>query len=202
MVLLILGALSITLSSTLPNALQAQEVSEDEPIFRRFQLSRKVRKSWQAVFEIPVALRPQSDDNAEIIKNFGFNYVSSFRPNNRWYLSRSLGISKMEWISSDPNVRRVKVRTFDMTFLVNRVFDGLLVTSFGAGLGLMDGLVEFAEPGGFSERLEPFIPIQFGLAVRLGDTFQLGLKVSHFPFFRQEPVIATTRVLIGVGFSY
>lgn len=181
---------------------QAQEMGEEETIFRRFQLTRKVRKTEQKLFEIPVALHPQSDSDARIKKNFGFNYISSGRPDNRWYVSSSIGISKMEWEPSDPNINLVKLRTFDWSFLVNRLFSGWLVYSFGLGLGIMDGLIVYAEPGQFSERLEPFIPIHLGLGARLGDTVQVGLKLSHFPFFRQKPAIATTRLLFGIGFSY
>lgn len=186
----------------LPFRAAAQEKESQESIFQRFALSRKVPKIGQRLFEFPVALHPQTDSNAEINKNLGFNYISSGRPDNRWYLSSSLGFSKMEWVPSDPNIDLVKVRTFDWSFLVNRLSAGWLVTTFGLGIGLMDGLVKHAEPGRFSERLEPFIPVHFGLAARLGNTVQVGLKVVHFPFFRQNPVIGTTRLLVGLGFSY
>lgn len=196
------GAATLIVICVLPLQTLAQEMGKEETIFRRFQLSRKVPKTVQKLFEIPVALRPQSDSDAEIKKNFGINYVTSGRPDNRWYISSSVGISKMEWEPSDPNVDLVKLRTFDWSFLVNRLYSGWLVASFGLGLGIMDGFVQFSETGQFSERLEPFIPIHFGLAARLGGTLQVGLKLSHFPFFRQTPAIATTRLLVGIGFSY
>lgn len=185
-----------------PQEPAAQDAGTDQPIFRRFALTRKTSKIAQRLFEIPMSLHPQSDPDAEINKNLGFNYVSSGRPDNRWYISSSLGFSKMEWEPSDPNVDLVKLRTFDLTFLVNRLFGGWMVTSFGLGLGVMDGLVVFSQPGSFSERLEPFIPVHIGLGARLGSTLQLGLKVTHFPFFRQHPVIASTRILLGIGYNY
>ena len=186
----------------LPCQASAQDTESQESIFQRFALSRKVPKIGQRLFEFPVALHPQTDSNAEIKKNLGFNYISSGRPDSRWYLSSSLGFSKMEWMPSDPNIDLVKVRTFDWSFLVNRLSAGWMVTTFGLGIGVMDGLVNYAEPGKFSERLELFIPVHFGLAARLGATVQVGLKVVHFPFFRQNPVIGTTRLLVGLGYSY
>ncbi len=185
-----------------PGPASSQETGKEENIFRRFAQERKVRKNWQALFELPVLLQPQSASDADIRKNLGLNYVSTFRPNSRWYFSRSIGFSRMEWAPKTPSIRVVKVRTFDITMVLNRLSGGWLVTSFGLGLGIMDGLVVFSGPDGFSERLEPFIPIQFGMAVRLGETIQLGLKISHFPFFRQKPAISTTRVLVGLGFNY
>ena len=200
-----LGLLLIVFSLTVlfaPFQALAQNKESQESIFQRFALSRKPPKTEQKVFEFPVGIRPQSDEDAEINKNLGFNYISSGRPGGRWYLSSSLGFSKIEWEPTDPSVDLVKLRTFDWSFLVNRLSGGWLVTSFGLGFGIMDGLVKYAEPGNFSERLEPFIPIHFGLAARLGDTLQVGLKLVHFPFFRSNPVIATTRLLAGIGFSY
>ena len=179
-----------------------QDDQDDRPIFRRFAMKREDPSDWQALFEIPFLLRPQSQADADIERNMGLNYVTSFRPDRKWYMSRSVGFARMEWVPKDSSVARVKVRTFDVTFIVNNLAGGWFVTSFGLGLGVMDGLVKFKDSRNFNERLELFIPIQFGLAIRLGDTLQLGLKISQSTFFRSNPPISTTRLLFGVGFNY
>ncbi len=107
----------------------------------------------------------------------------------------------MEWHPKQSVINTVKVKTFDITLIANHLYRSTLVTSFGVGLGVMDGLVTFNDPGRFSTRLEPFIPLQAGIALRLGSV-QVGLKVSQFSFFRSNPVISTTRVLFGLGFNY
>ncbi|MCZ6532740.1 MAG: hypothetical protein O7A08_07220 [SAR324 cluster bacterium] len=187
-----------------PEVAPAQEANEQEDhnIFNRFVLRREEPKNWQALIEFPVFLRPQSQPNAKVIKNLGLNYVSTFRPQSRWYLSRSIGFARMEWIPDNTAVSRVKVRTFQTLILLNRLAAHWLVISFGIGLGIMDGLVEFKDRRVFNERLEPFVPFQFGLAARVGQTLQLGLKISHFPFFKTGPAISTTRVLLGIGYNY
>ena len=202
--LLLFAALAATWPGWAAPALAQQEQGNPDtpPIFRRFALTREKPRFWQALFEFPVALRPQGQPDAEIEKNLGLNYVISFRPNNRFYFSRSLGFTRMEWVPKDSAQRRVKVKTFDTTLILNRLFKSTFVLSFGLGLGVMDGLITFKDERNFQPRLEPFFPIQLGLAVRLGESFQVGLKFSHFLFFRSDPIISNSRLLLGLGFNY
>lgn len=195
--LLLLLAIGATASGTPA----AAEDAEQKPIFRRFALTRDKPDFWQALFEVPLYLRPQGNADARIERNLGFNYVTSYRPGNRIYFSRSIGVTRMEWHPVDSTVEKVAVKTFDVTLILNHLYRSTLVTSFGLGLGVMDGLVTFNDERDYSTRLEPFIPIQFGMGVRLGGV-QVGLKVSQFSFFRSNPVISNTRVLLGVGFNY
>jgi hypothetical protein len=198
---LVLAAFAgLALVATAPSLADAQP-EEEKPIFRRFALTRERPKFWQALFELPVQLRPQGQPDAEIERNLGLNYVTSFRPNNRIYFSRSLGFTRMEWLPKNSSQRRVKVKTFDITLILNNLLKSSLVTSFGIGLGIMDGLITFNDERNFSTRLEPFIPLQVGVGLRLGRT-QVGLKVSQFSFIRSNPIISNTRILLGVGFNY
>ncbi len=174
----------------------------NDSIFQRFSMSREKPKGWQALLEVPVLLRPQTQADAEIKKNLGFNYVSAFRPGNRLYFSRGLGFARMEWEPRQSDVKTVKVKTFTATLALNHLFRSTLVTSYGVGLGVMDGLITFNDDRNFSARLEPFVPLQIGLALRLGRTFQLGLKFVHFGFLRTNPVISNSRILLGLGVNY
>ncbi len=185
----------------LPSAGSAQE-EENDPIFRRFEMSRKRPRNWQAFFEIPAYLRPQGERDAEIEENLGLNYVTSFRPNRRVYFSRSVAVTRMEWFPQDSAVRRVRVKTLDVSMLLNNLFGSTLVTSYGLGVGIMDGVINFNDDRIFDTRLEPFFPLQFGLSVRLGGDVQLGLKYSQFFFFRGDPIISNSRLLLGLGFNY
>lgn len=198
----LLAALAFSIAGTALGSRAAAQEPESDPIFRRFEISRKRPKFWQVLLEIPVLLRPQGQSDAEIEKNLGFNYVTSFRPNSRVYFSRSLGLAKMEWLPRETGVRQVKVRTIDTTLILNHLFKSTLVTSYGLGIGAMDGIITFNDGRKFETRLEPFIPLQFGLGLRLGKTVQLGLKFSQFYFFRTNPIISNSRLLLGLGFNY
>lgn len=174
----------------------------EESIFQRFALKRQNQRFQQASLEIPLYLRPQTDPDSKINQNLGFNYLSAYRPEGRFYASRSIGIAITEWEPTAPEVRKVKVKTFDISILLNRLHSSSMVSSFGLGLGMMDGTIYFAESPFYEPRLEPFIPIHIGLAVRLGENFQLGLKFTQFSFFRTDPVISFSRTLLGVGLNY
>ena len=178
------------------------EASEEPSIFQRFALRRDPPKFFQTVIDLPILLRPQTDPKAEILKNAGINWMSSFRPNDPIYSSQSLGIAILEWLPTDPSIAKVKVKTVEASILVNHRSATWLVTTFGFGLGLMDGLIYFNDERVFDPRLEPFIPFQIGWAARLGDSFQLGVKYQQFTFFRSQPVISLGRVLVSLGYSY
>ncbi len=195
MVALLLADLSSPISAS------AQE-SGDGSIFRRFAQRRKSPKYRQTVIEFPILLRPQTQSDAQIEKNLGINYIGALRPQNRLYLSRGFNLAKMEWKPKSPDIDRVRVKTFEMTQILNYNLSSLFVLNFGFGIGLMDGVILFNTSRNFETRLELFIPFHFGVGLRLGDTYQLGLKLAQSTFFKTGPVISVTRVLIGFGYNF
>ena len=183
----------------------AQETTDqekkEETIFKRFSLSREQPKYWQSFYEIPFAFHAQTDPDAEVEKNYGLNVISSFRPDGRFYISRQFGFTKALWEPTDPGIHRVNINAFDLSYLANQRMGDVLILGMGAGLGLMDGLVTFNDARNFQNRLEPFIPLHFFMGFRMGD-WQLGLKYSWFSFFRSDPMVSFSRLLVGFGYNY
>ena len=186
-----------------PTYAEEQEPAKEESsIFQRFALRRDPPKFFQTMIEVPVSLRPQTDPEAETTYNLGFNWVSGFRPLNRFYMTRSFGLAAMEWQPTDSAVEKVKVKTVDLSFQLNHRSTEWMVTTFGLGIGMMDGLIYFNDERVFDPRLEPFIPVHFGMALRMGETWQVGLKYSQFSFFRSRPLISLGRIMLGIGYNY
>lgn len=181
---------------------QSGQDGQDETIFNRFAESRRRPKFRQILLEIPVALRPQTQPDAEILKNQGLNIVDSLRPQHRFFISRSIGLARMEWAPKPAEVERVKVKTLDISTIFNFNLKGPLLLHMGFGLGFMDGLVIFSDERNFETRLEFFIPLQVGISLALGEAFQVGVKFVHYNFFRTDPVISLGRALIGFGFNF
>lgn len=174
---------------------------ETDTVFRRFDSGLQVAKIWQRSIEVPVYLRPQTDPDSEIVSNTGLNYVVSYRPENRIYFSRSFGYAKMEWEPKDGDVNSVRVIQFDITEIVNFTLFHTVVVNFGLGLGFMDGLTIMRD-GRYQTRLEPFIPIQMGLALPLGGTFVMSVKGVQSSYFWPGPVVSAFRGLVGFGYNY
>ena len=181
---------------------QGSQDAQDENIFNRFAESRQRPKFRQILLEIPVALRPQTQPDAEILKNQGLNIVDSLRPQHRFFISRSIGLARMEWAPKLAEVERIKVKTFDISTIFNFNLQGPLLLHMGFGFGFMDGLVIFSDERKFETRLEFFIPLQVGISLALGEAFQVGVKFIHYNFFRTDPVISLGRALIGFGFNF
>ncbi len=169
-------------------------------IFQRFSSGREVAKSWQTMVEIPVIARPQTSPGARIVANEGIDYVVAYRPENRIYFSRGFDYARLEW-APENDVRTAQVITLDVTEYLNFRIARTFVMSFGLGLGLMHG-VSVERDGKFTARFEPFIPVQFGLALPIGRSFMLGAKVAQSSFFGPGPVLSVTRGLIGIGYNY
>ncbi len=154
-----------------------------------------------AMFEVPVALRPQTDSQAEIKENVGINYVLSILPRNRIFGSLGFNLGRMEWIPSAPEIASADVKQFDVTQNFNFWIQRVLIIHFGIGLGLLDSLVVFANRD-IEHNVVPYIPLQVGLAVPLGQTMILGIRIVTTPFFGDGPVVGTTRLLAGAGFTF
>lgn len=169
-------------------------------IFQRFSSGREVAKSWQAMLEFPVTARPQLDPGARIVANEGIDYVIAYRPESRIYFSRSFDYARLEWAPRN-EVKTAQVITLDVTEILNFSIARTFVMSFGLGLGVMHG-VTVERGGGFQARFEPFLPVQFGLALPIGRSFMVGAKVVQSSFFGPGPVISVTRGLIGIGYNY
>jgi hypothetical protein len=178
----------------------AQE-RRDDSIFQRFSREQTYARTRMALFELPVVLRPQTSPDAEIVEHVGLNYLHGFFPQNRVFLSLGFNLARMEWKPLAPEIASEEVKQFDVTQNINFWVRRLLIISFGYGLGLMDGLVLYAD-GGFEHNLVPYIPVQLGVTVPLGERLFLGLHVMHAPFFGHGPVVGSTRLTAGFGFSY
>jgi hypothetical protein len=169
-------------------------------IFQRFSSGREVAKTWQGVVEVPVIARPQTAPNARIVANEGVDYVVAFRPESRIFFSRGFDYARLEWAPGN-DVKTAQVITLDITEILNFSIARTFVMSFGLGLGIMHGVT--VERGGhFHARFEPFIPIQFGLALPVGRSFLVEAKVAQSSFFGPGPVLSVTRGLIGFGYNY
>lgn len=170
-------------------------------MFNRFNSERAAPEAWQVMPEIPFYLRPQLDPGAEIEQNRGINLVVSFRPHNRVYFSRSYGFSQMEWLPSSGSVEKVQLTTMEVSEILNASIKREAILSFGLGLGLMSGLIRF-DDGGLRSRLEPYLPIQFGLGFYPAGPVMLELKLWHAFFLGPGPVVSATRGLIGIGYNF
>ena len=195
------GALIAAIALAEGGVVIAQD-GQDETIFRRFAETRQRPKFRQILLEIPVALRPQTQPDAEILRNQGLTFVDSLRPQHRFFISRSIGLGRMEWAPKAASVERIKVKTLDISTILNFNLRNPLLLHMGFGFGIMDGLVIFTDERNFETRLEIFIPFQVGVSLALGEAFQVGIKFVHSNFFRTDPVISVGRTLIGFGFNF
>jgi hypothetical protein len=179
----------------------ARAEDENHSIFTRFDSEHAAPEAWQTMAEFPFYLRPQLDPGAEIVQNRGVDLVISFRPRNRVYFSRGYGFSQMEWLPSSGSVEKVQLTTMEISEILNVSLKREVILSFGLGIGLMSGLIRF-DDGGLRSRLEPFLPIQFGLGFYPVGPVMLELKLWHAFFLGPGPVVSATRGLIGVGYNF
>ncbi len=170
------------------------------PIFNRFAGAPREPASRMRLFEVPVYLRPQTNADADIVHNLGLSYVEGFFPRNRVFVSFGYNYAQQEWEPASGEVEKVRVKQFDLTQHLNFWVERALFLNLGLGLGLMDGLLEF-EDDDFQHRLEPYIPIQLGLGVPLGDLV-VSLRVVHSPFLGSGPLISHTRGQLGLGYMF
>ena len=170
------------------------------PIFQRFAAGRDASKTWQTMFEVPVALIPQTEPDAHIVANEGLNWVTAYQPLNRIYFGRSIGYARMVW-QPGGRLDTTELVQWDWTEIVNIAVEPWWIVSIGAGVGFMDGLI-FYKSGSFKHRLEVFLPVQVGTGLRLGKTWFAGAKLLQSSYFGPGPVASAARVLVGVGYNY
>lgn len=173
---------------------------ENNSIFQRFDSGREIPKTWQTMIEVPVQVTPQTTPDAHINVDEGVNLVTAYRPENRAYFSRSFGYANVGWAPKN-EIKTAQVVTLDMTEILNFRIAQTFVMSFGLGLGVMHGVV-VKRDGTFQARFEPFVPVQFGVALPIGRSFMIGAKVEQSSFFGQGPTISMSRVLAGIGYNY
>jgi hypothetical protein len=170
-------------------------------IFTRFAADNAAPEVWQVMPEVPFYLRPQLDPDAEVIQNRGLDLVVSFRPRNRVYFSRSYGFGQMAWEPTDESIEKVQLTTMEVSEILNASIKRSAILSFGIGLGLMSGLIRY-EDDHFISRLEPYLPLQFGVGFYPAGPLMLELKLWHAFFLGPGPVVSATRGLFGVGYSF
>jgi hypothetical protein len=170
-------------------------------MFQRFDSGREVPKTWQSTIELPVLAVPQVAPDARIVTDYGINLVTAYRPENRYYFSRSFGFARLEWAPKNNQVKTADVTTLDRTEILNFRISNAFILSFGLGLGLMHGL-SVERNHEFQSRFEPFIPVQVGVAVPIGRSFLFGLKVIQSSFFGNGPVLSVMRGMVGFGYNY
>jgi hypothetical protein len=169
-------------------------------MFQRFAAGRDATRSWQLMFEAPVALYPQTNGGAHTLVNTGLNWVTSYQPLNRYYFGRSIGYAHMEWRPGG-DIDTIEVVQWDWTEIFAVAVRPWWVVSFGLGLGFMDGLI-FLKNGSFVHRLEIFVPVQVGTGFRLGKSWFVGAKAVQSSYFGPGPVASVARIMIGVGYNY
>lgn len=173
--------------------------AEPDTIFKRFSTGREVPKTWQTMVELPVAAVPQTTPQARIVANEGVNVVIAYRPESRAYFSRSFGYARLEW-APENEVKTAQVVTLDVTEILNLRLTRGLAIGIGLGLGVMHGVI--AGQDGFQARFEPFIPLQLGFTVAVGENLVLGAKAVQSSFFGPGPSLSVLRGAVGIGYNY
>lgn len=181
----------------LPAAAQGQ----DDSIFNRFAEGVETPARRQRMLEVPVALRLQTFREVDVERNAGLGYVWGIRPTDRIYVSYSLSIAQQRWSPKEGDIDRAESTQLEAVQHLNFWMGRAAVFSFGLGLGLMDGLVVF-DDNDFITRYEPYIPVQLGLVVPVGDTVVTSLRASVSPFWGRGPVLSHGRLLFGLGYNY
>ena len=156
---------------------------------------------WQVLPEFPVYLRPQLEPDPKVVQNIGLNFGISFRPRNRFYITRSYNFAQMSWEPKEGSVKRVQLTTFGISQLLNFSVKRTAIVSLGLGLGLMDGVIRFTD-GDFKSRLEPYIPIHAGIGFYPFSRWIVMGRLSHSFFLGPGPVVSVTRGLLGVGYNF
>lgn len=185
----------------LPRTAGAQ-FGDGDSIFRRFDSERSQVPTWQAMFEVPVAVRPSTMPDADIVANLGLNYTLSLRPENRIFVSRSYHFGRMEWKPVEADLRNIQVIEFGVSEILNFRLGESLFMGLGLGLGVMDGTIVYTDERNFDTRLEPFIPLHFVLGLDLGSRLVASVKVTQSSYFGPGPVLSVLRTLVGVGWKY
>lgn len=171
-------------------------------MFNRFSGKDSLRDNWQIELDVPVALRPQVEPGATVVENTGFQYVLSHRPQDRVYISNAFEAARVSWAPRDPNIEKIQLVQFQVSQLINLWAWRVAVVRIGLGVGFMDGLIRYNDHRDFQTRLEPYIPIQFGLGFHPVGHWTISFKGSWSLFYGPGPVISHTRGLVGLGYGY
>ncbi len=189
------------LSVVMPGGAPAQALEDNDTIFRRFAAPPRGPTTRLALLEVPVAIRPQTDSQAEVRENLGLAYTMGFRPRNRAFGAIGVSIARMEWEPTDEKIAVADVKQLDVTQSVNFWLGRVLVLSFGFGVGILDSLVVF-EDGSFEHNVVPYLPLQLGVLAPLGDRLFVGLRAVQTPYFGDGHVTGHARLLFGLGWTY
>jgi hypothetical protein len=177
------------------------QFQNDEPIFRRFTTPPTRSERRLRIFEVPVALRPQTDPRAEVQEDLGIGYTMATQPFNRLFVSAGFDFARLTWQPSDPAILRAQVRQLDVHQNLNAWLWRRLIVGVGFGLGVLDGLVLNAD-GTFEHNLVPYVPVRVGVGILLGDKVYVGLRAVATPFFGEGHEIGHSRLLLGLGWVY
>lgn len=180
---------------------QAPVSPDQEPIFRRFVAAPTRQERRLRIFELPVALRPQTDPLAEASEHTGLGYEVGFRPFDRIYSSLGANWARMAWRPSDPTLAAAEVKQFDVYQSLNFHAGRHVVIGLGLGLGVLDSLVVTTD-GRFAHHVVPYVPVRLGVGTIIGDSVWLGLRVVATPFFGGGPTVGQSRLLLGLGWTY
>ena len=190
----------LILTGTVPGHLAAQQ-SGEEPIFRRFLRDREIVTYRMGMFEFPVLLRPQTYSDADVRENLGVGYVLALSPRNQVFTAIGINWARMEWRPSNPEVEVIDIKQIDISQSLNFWLWRTFVIGLGAGVGIMDTFV-LLSGGGAEHQIVPYVPLQVGLVIPLGNRWHLGLRLVHTPFMGSGAASGTTRLLFGIGGSY
>jgi hypothetical protein len=177
------------------------QLKSDEPIFRRFNAPPSRSESRMRMFEFPLALRPQTDPDAEVHENKGIGYLVAVQPFNRVFASVGFNFARLSWKPTDPTINRVEVKQLDVFQSVNFTIGRRFVIDFGLGIGVLDGLVTKGD-GTFEHNLVPYIPLRLGLSLILWNKVFVALRGVGTPFFGEGHEVGHSRLLLGLGWSY
>lgn len=179
----------------------AAQMQSDESIFRRFTTPPRRSEARLRIFEIPAAVRPQTDSQAEVHENLGIGYTVAVLPFNRAFASVGFDFTRIAWTPTNPEVISATVRQLavhqNLNFWLGRTF----IVGVGLGLGVMDGLV-VKRDGTFEHNLVPYIPVRLGLGLMIRDRVYVGLRAVAVPFFGEGHEVGQSRLLVGFGWAY
>lgn len=197
-VLLLAGVLASPAAAQFPTPPGRQS---EQPIFNRFAGTPDTGHRRQRLFEVPVALRPQTNADADIDHSLGLGYYVAAWPLSDVYVSLGMNYYQAQWAPVSGDLSKVNVKQFDLSQQLNfRLWDSL-VLSLGLGVGVMDALVEF-DDGDYEHRQAFYVPVQMGFIVPLGDTYVVSLRAVQSPFVGNGPVISHARAMLGFGYNY
>lgn len=178
----------------------AAQSGTDAPIFNRFAGPPEPARE-QRLFEIPFALRPQTNADADVQQNLGLGYYIGIRPRNRVYVSLGLNYFQAEWAPDSRVVKQVELKQVDVSQQINFWVQRWFALSVGLGIGVLDALVQFQD-NDYQHRQGLYVPIQLGMIVPLGSTYVVSLRAVHTPYAGSAPMVSHSRAMVGFGYNF